>query len=244
MGESVTLTELPAVITFAASSAVGDPLFVGLCGQVYQVHGMDGAVYSLLSQSSLSINARFVFLTSGRCPVVNGERLHYCWSHPGSYFGAVSVQTATGDRLELLAGSASQGYARVALNGRELSVGNGSLVEGYGMSVLRSTSHALHIVVGNYELRLENSDAFINLVAIRVTDWQQLLAVDQPHGLLGQTWSNEACTADKRRQRQTNADGTMSLPHVIEGDVDDYATSSDDLFATDCMYNKFATAQS
>lgn len=203
---------------------------------------MNGVVYNLLSQSSLSINARFVFLSAGRCPIVNGVPLTYCWSHPGSYFGALSVQTAAGGRLELEAGSAVDGYTRVELNGQQLVGSDTNRTSSASILVSRSDSHTVQVQVGNYELSIENSDHFINLVAVRVLNWQQLTQVDTPHGLLGQTWSDQACSADKRRTRRLNQDGTMSLRHVIEGEVDDYAVMSDDMFGTDSVYNRFIQA--
>ncbi len=36
--------------------------FVGLSGQSFQVHGMDGAVYALISDENMQLNARFAFL--------------------------------------------------------------------------------------------------------------------------------------------------------------------------------------
>ena len=53
------------------SRVVGDPFFVGLLGQQYQVHGIDGAVYSLISLQYMQLNSRFSFLAGPRpCPVI------------------------------------------------------------------------------------------------------------------------------------------------------------------------------
>ena len=69
----------PAYVAPAATSpptsVLGDPMFTGLLGQVYQVHGMDGAVYNLISEPACQVNARFVFLSSGVCPTVQGVAL-------------------------------------------------------------------------------------------------------------------------------------------------------------------------
>ena len=51
---------IPAAGT--GGSARGDPQFVGLRGQSFQVHGIDGAVYALISEEHTAVNARFVFL--------------------------------------------------------------------------------------------------------------------------------------------------------------------------------------
>ena len=78
------------------SSIVGDPQFVGLRGQQYQVHGIDGAVYNLISERSTQVNARFAFLTQGSCPVIGGVADSNCWSHPGSYLAELSFQQVGG----------------------------------------------------------------------------------------------------------------------------------------------------
>jgi hypothetical protein len=71
---------------------VGDPMSLGLRGQSYQVHGIDGAVYNLIFAEDLQVNSRFEFLTDGTCPVISGVPLHNCWSHAGSYLGAIGIQ--------------------------------------------------------------------------------------------------------------------------------------------------------
>ena len=57
----------------------GDPSCVGLRGQSFQVHGVDGAVYALLSSETLQVNGRFTFLSEGRCPVLDGKTQGDCW---------------------------------------------------------------------------------------------------------------------------------------------------------------------
>ena len=66
---------------------VGDPQFVGLSGQSYQVHGVSGEIYNIVSDVDLQYNSKFVFLNQGACPVVDGKKQKGCWSHPGSYLG-------------------------------------------------------------------------------------------------------------------------------------------------------------
>ena len=58
----------------AAGTVLGDPQFRGFLGQSYQVHGMSGGVYSVISAPSLQLNARFVFLAAGGCPGVRRAR--------------------------------------------------------------------------------------------------------------------------------------------------------------------------
>ena len=207
---------------------LGDPVFVGFLGQRYQIHGMDGATYNLLSQPSLSINAIFVFLDSGSCPVLDGVKATNCWSHPGSYFAAISIQTHVGDHLNIIAGIATTGFHAVRLNGERVKTVKGVEGKGVEVSLQMLSSHSLSLSVDNYCLVVDNSNLFVNLVSIEVVDWQRL-ASDQPHGLLGQTWK----VSQKGRGRE------VAVPYVVEGDVDDYLIASGAVFGTDFVYNKF-----
>jgi len=59
-------------------SVQGDPEFVGLRGQRYQVHGIDGAVYNLISDSLSQVNSRFIYINEkGDCPIIpsTGKRV-------------------------------------------------------------------------------------------------------------------------------------------------------------------------
>ena len=79
----------------------GDPQLVGLLGQSFQVHGIDGAVYSLISHEEAAVNSRFAFLDGPRpCPNkphvwAQGEQpiAITCWSHEGSYLSELEVFT-------------------------------------------------------------------------------------------------------------------------------------------------------
>ena len=209
-------------VNAAASSVKGDPQFVGLRGQSFQVHGLDGAVYALVSSPSTQVNARFAFLSSGLCPPPTIIATQ-CWSHTGSYLGAVSVQErvdgeAELQRLTVEAGAHDVGFASVELDGRLLAVGDSASV-GY-FSVQRPSSHRLEVRTRELHLVLENSDGFINQHAAALVSLQRMTA----HGLLGQTHSAQP--------RHPGA-----LRH-IDGDVDDYVVS--DLFAHDFAYDQFS----
>ena len=197
-------------------SAVGDPSFTGFLGQHYQVHGMADTVYSVISDAMLQLNAQFVFLTEGQCPIMNGKPLTNCWSHPGSYFGSLALQTAEGDRLLIAAGSHSSGFT-LTLNGAPLS----ESVSRTGLSVSIDSSFRAVVEAGLYRMQIENSDMFVNIAGIEVTDWRRLREEVQPHGLLGQTW----------QRRRGGA--------VIEGNVDDYVEADNALFGSQFLYSKF-----
>ena len=251
-GSSSGLATAPTVSLSSSSatapiSVLGDPQFVGLRGQHFQVHGMDGEVYNLIvdrensgsgseSESSsangstndgaasgagvMLVNARFRFLTSGRCPAISEPT--NCWSHPGSYLGEVGVVSAAGSRLHVVSGDWSVGFSAVTLDGAPLLVG--SAVSVNGLSVHVKSSYELSVSIGNFELTLDNSDRFINIAHVRVHHWSALSS----HGLLGQTWR----TPSKGRAN--------SQLKCIEGDVDDYVEKSGDLFGSDLVYGVHA----
>lgn len=197
------------------TSVSGDPQFVGLRGQSYQVHGVAGEVYSIISDEHLQMNSRFVFLSKGDCPVVNGVKQTNCYAHEGSYLGAIGIKTAAGDKLKLVSGPAKTGFAEVSLNGRPVKIGAS---HGNGFMSFNH-SHLVTVQVGNFHMEFDNSDMFINQ-RVRVLDWASLNA----HGLLGQTW---------RQKTYPN-----SVKH-IEGRVDDYVVHGKDLFGDKFLYNQF-----
>ena len=229
-----------------SASARGDPLFIGLLGQRFQVHGLADEVYSIISSPTLQVNARFVFLSHGVCPLSSVPQPGLCFSHPGSYFGSVSVQTQNGQRLLIEAGEAKQGFQSVQLDGRQLLVGDevGS-VEGTGtVTVDGPVGSQLHVrlddpwhvsvQVGLWRLQLDSSDWFVNIAQVQHRDWSALRRQERPHGLLGQTWQRrgEGAGAEKRR---TSSAG----PRDIEGDVDDYVLADRDMWAVPSAYNRF-----
>ena len=218
----------------SGGSVVGDPQFVGLLGQSYQVHGIDGAVYNLISDQAgaLLINARFTFLTAGRCPTrVNATN---CWTHRGSYLTEVGVVAPSGERLYIGSGAADDGFSMVSVDGVELAVGSTyttatttkSAADGTGLTVTRPTAWTVEFAVGNFALTVENSDRFVNLVAVRVVEWDKLSS----HGLLGQTW---------------RAPSTRGIDvAVVEGSVDDYAEADNELMGGGFVYQSVSMEQS
>jgi hypothetical protein len=205
------------------SSVLGDPQFVGLRGQSFQVHGIDGAVYALLSSAYTQVNARFVFLSSGQCPAT-ALIATQCWLHPGSYLGAVSVQEQVDgvvgvQQLLMESGAHSSGFAAVRLNGRQLAVGD-SVTIGAQFSVDVQSSHRVTVHTRQLIFTFDNSDRFINQQVIATVPLDRM----QAHGLLGQTHSS--------------GQHKGAIAH-IEGDVDEYVIASNDLFGIDFVYNQF-----
>ena len=217
---------------------IGDPQFVGLLGQSFQVHGVSGFVYSLIidrggvsvtgdsgsmsgdstsadsgSADSTSadrdstaadravlgptlVNARFIFLSSGRCPPAAAAAAattagSNCWSHPGSYLGELGVVSPAGDRLHIVSGAWDVGFHTVTLNGATMDTHrayNMSTGASAGMDIAVHSPYSVSVTVGAWQLTVDNSDRFVNLVQLRVRrSWAELSTV-RPHGLLGQTW--------------------------------------------------------
>ena len=210
------------------ASVIGDPLFVGLRGQQYQVHGMSGAVYSLISDSQVQLNSRFVFLSSGEClRDSHGRPLYQCWAHPGSYLSSIGIRLADGSSLLVHAGSAHGGFSNVSIDGQPVRIGYNGSIGQQGMRVQYRSLRQLDIThAGVWSMRIENSDGFLNLLQLSVNDWALLTTQLHSHGLIGQTWS---AASD-----QTNR------YHVFEGAVDDYVEANNDLLGCNFLYNRFS----
>jgi hypothetical protein len=217
---------------------VGDPQFVGFLGQRYQVHGVSGEVYNLISDPSLSINAEFVFLSSGRCPrytstdgvQVDQSMATNCFAHPGSYFGRLSFRTANGGRVLIESGGWHEGFSAVMADGREVGVGEEVQVEG-GMQLIRTSSHTVVVSAGLYTMELENSDHFINLQRVSVNDWPRLTSVQRPHGLLGQSW-----------RRWTKEEQRSNEVAEVQGLIDDDKVEGRDMRGVEVVYTRFSPA--
>ena len=219
----------PATPGSAPGGVVGDPQFVGLRGQSFQVHGIDGAVYNIISDASMQLNARFAFLEGPRpCPVMpsTGKVSSACWSHPGSYLSELALRTIGDSRLLLVSGDAATGFTSVTVNGKELAVGATVPLSfgdsGLTGSVRLDSTHEVTVVAGHFSIFVESIDDFVNLrhVSVFPSSWSRLRA----HGLLGQTWQNKRYLGKVRE---------------IEGEVDDYLIEDDDLFGDVFLYNRF-----
>jgi hypothetical protein len=214
--------------------------FVGLRGQRYQVHGVSGFVYSIVSDSALQYNARFVFLDSGRCPQLpiaapthGRRRAADCWSHPGSYLGELGLKTPDGDRVHVVSGAYDVGFALIEVNGQPLAVGDEIKLEGdattaspesdsgSGGVVHRLSTHQLSVCVGAWIFVFDNSDFFMNQ-RVSLLDGVDVSSL-RSHGLLGQTWRAETYPSN--------------VIKYVAGNVDDYVVS--ELFGDDHAFNAF-----
>ena len=212
-GLSVISSSSSVTVSTGPAGVIGDPQFVGLLGQSYQVHGIDGAVYSLISEQAAQVNARFAFLTGPRpCPAVQPSIA--CWSHDGSYLSELGLFTPSA-RLFIRAGPAATGFAAVELNGTTTE-----------LSYEQLSSHRITVTLGSFSLSIDNSDGFVNLAAVTALKPLSQLA---SHGLLGQT-------------HMRAKSGSSGLSGVIEGEVDDYVVEGG-LFAVDSVYNRYGVAE-
>ena len=218
-------------------SVSGDPQFVGLLGQSFQVHGIDGAVYSLITSAAFQLNARFTFLgpsPARKCPVMpsTGEVGRACWTHAGSYLTEVGLRAkgvegegeGEGEEMvRLVGGGAEEGFSVVEVAGRGGKLGRVGVGEEVG-SVRVVSSHEVVLSVGRWVVEVESVDGFVNVrsVTVKGGDLQGL----ESHGLLGQTW------------RRASGAGAVK---EIEGEVDDYVLAEDDVFGSSFLYNRYTS---
>ena len=220
-GPVATVRTDTITIFFTNTAVLGDPQFVGLRGQSYQVHGMDGAIYNLISDKNLQVNSRFVFLTEGQCPIIDGVVDTNCWSHPGSYIGEMSFQQVVDGKLHaalITSGDAKSGFSMVQMDGKEVTVGQ--TVTFGSFSLTRTSAYSVSVQTEQFSFVLSNSDLFINQALASKVSLSKLHA----HGLLGQTHSFKTYPNAVRH---------------IEGEVDDYVIADSDIFGHDFLYNRF-----
>lgn len=186
------------------------------------MHGIDGAVYNLVSSATTQVNAKFVFLDDGKCPIFDGIHARNCWAHSGSYLGAIGVQQVVGDithKLAIVSGSSTQGFASVILNGVSMSV-NDTIERGELFDVVYESSHVVKVSTADFAFTFENSDMFINQGVTARGPLSQLTS----HGLFGQTHNRTVYPT--------------KLKYIV-GDVDDYMIDEGELFGSSFLYNKF-----
>jgi len=215
-------------------SVNGDPQFTGFVGQSYQIHGVSGNVYNVLSTPSFQLNALFTYLESGKC-----RKETTCFSHPGNYFGEVGMvlkdEAGVISQLRVIAGSVDAGM-KVILNDQPLAISADTVQIG-DSSLVFSSAFDLNVQTPEFALKLSNSDMFLNEdIAIntallrKIQNHKQAVkrnekpnASSMPHGLLGQTW--EYKTYGNRWK-------------FIEGQLFEYVLA-DGIFSTGFKYNRF-----
>ena len=167
--------------TSTNAAVYADPFFSGFWGQTFYVHGRPGSVYSILSDRAVQLNALFVFLDSVNCPELAADETARV--HCSSHAGTYMGEMAIR--------TSSGDRLHIVAGGVEL-----------GFS---SVTH-----IGVYELLIENSDRYVDLVHVAVTNWTTLLTELQPSGLMGRTWNSNASMelseADEERYRERDSE--------------------------------------
>jgi len=201
------------------SGGFGDPQFIGLQGQNFQVHGRPDTLFNLISYPShgLAVNSEFVYLSQGKCNYNNTV----CWSHPGTYFGKMGLLLENSTRILVNSGSHKQGLQvyindkRVKPSDNVISFGSGLIhVEDYDRVTIRNL---------DFSITLTNSDMFLNM-DIALLD-KNLLEQGKSKsqssfnsdlsGLLGQTWKLKDYVSSigvKRPYKGTTDDYIVETP--------------------------------
>jgi len=225
------------------SSIHGDPQFVGLQGQSYQVHGLPGEIFNLISSPQFSLTARFKYLNSGTCFYNHTA----CWTHPGTYLDQLGFLIGE-NQLKLVSGEEFEGMS-VWINDFSLpSKYNTTLHSSKGNTTFLSFPHPkqLFITTELFAIEINNADTFFNL-QVQLLDDAVLSSGSQAtivegkynnveeagssvypdvplHGLIGQTWKNIL-------YRNGAA--------IVEGEVDDYMVETRNLFDPNFLFSRF-----
>ena len=221
-----------SVINPTASQMVGDPIIVGLSGQSFQIHGIDGGIYNLISAPTFNLNSEFIFLTGPRlCPIMpsTGRRAQACWTHAGSYLFNLGLVTNS-HRILIESGAAATGFARVQVDDDAVAIGETLAYNDVNVTLTLTSSHECLLQIGVFRLSVESIDNFLNIRSIALS-WPlsvsySTLEESSVHGLIGQTWRPSPLVVGKMK--------------VIDGDSpDEYLLSSQDLYGRDFEYNRY-----
>jgi len=210
--------------SITVATATGDPTIVGLRGQTFQVHGIDGAVYNLISSRTVQLNAVFNYRENGQCPP---HRDILCWSHHGSYIGAVGLMVRSLDNtlvaIEVVSGPAKKGFSIITVQNNTLSISSKQRLYADGLvKITYPDSHHVAIETPLFRFEFDSSDQFLNQRITPLIDLSELMSM---HGIIGQTRS------------------TRLYPHnpikYIEGAVDDYLVEEQNVFGKTFLFNKW-----
>jgi hypothetical protein len=230
---------------------LGDPQFTGFHGQSYQVHGVDGYIYNIISSPDVHINERFVFLEQGHCK----RGMKNCFSHPGSYIGEVGLivrnKPTTNEivhlnseeqnmnlnnsipmsrsfarRINVVAGSWKSGLL-VTIDDHPITAPyiHYELLNSTTATFLLDYSDASHVFIrtAEFDMWFENNDHFMNQkFEMRHRVRTTSTGVLTPHGILGQTWQQKTYNNKFK---------------YIAGDVDDYVMK--DIYSTENINSRF-----
>ena len=182
-------------ISTSAATVLGDPSFTGFHGQKpFQVHGIPGAVFNLLTAAALQLNSLFSFIdreqalsaaemsrvrraSAARLPVTQA------WSHPGTYMAQLGLKLGALEFL-IAAGPYSAGIAYVTLVTEQRNLTVGETVSWCGSSLRLLDQSRLRVQTPLLTFTAVNADGFFNLEQARLLSPS---AQSQLDGLLGQS---------------------------------------------------------
>ena len=154
----------------------GDPVFSGFHGQTYQVHGIAGEVFNLVTTQHLQLNALFVFLDEGQS-ITSAQMAELrtaspasrypttaAWSHPGTYLGAVGLQVES-HGLVVHAGRYAEGFQSVTFDGLAITADHWRFApHAVGPISLRFLAPGrLAVTTAELSFHLVNADGFLNV---------------------------------------------------------------------------------
>ena len=256
------LTSLPNLVvrSFAATAVraaivgcpldagvAGDPTFYGFKGQVYQVHGIAGYLFNLLTSSRLQVNARFDFIDVStsitQSEQANLRHAHSslpstpAWSHPGTYLGELGIRLGASS-LHIVPGAYVLGFTSVSVDGQQAELSSPSYP-----TVILSTSIAtvtlvspsvVRVVTSVLRFDVVNSDGFVNVQRAQLLSSGSAAAA-QIDGILGQS-------ADGERWFPAYGDVDASSDVRDEwqqAQIHDFLIVDGDLFSTDFERNMY-----
>jgi hypothetical protein len=223
------------LVTFAHQSAVsfsavirGDPQFVGLQNQQFQVHGYPGEKFNLISAPKFSVNSNFVYLQNGVCNYNNTE----CWTHPGTYLDVIGFLIGN-NKIRAVSGSHSEGL-RLFINGVLMPISQIHHPLSNTSSsnfVFYPQSDKLVVHTDLFDIELINSNYFFNLrvslLSSQLLHLGSLVSGEHPnvpiHGLIGQTWKDVKYVEGR----------------PYEGEIEDYMITSKNIFDPVFPFSQF-----
>ena len=180
----------------AAATVLGDPFFTGFHGQrSFQVHGVPGAVFNVLTAPELQLNSLFKFIDHGEAmsaaEMNKARRLSFArlpatqpWSHPGTYLSQVGLKLGALE-LVIVAGPYTAGVASVTVRGensKQLAIGDS--VSWCDSSLTWVDASHVKVQTPLLTFTIVNADGFFNLDQARLLSTK---AHSQLDGLLGQS---------------------------------------------------------
>ena len=240
-----TVSTVSFFISAPAATVLGDPSFNGFHGQAaYQVHGIPGEVFNVLTASTLQLNALFTFIDIGeamtaaqmaKARTIRGSALPTTqpWSHPGTYLTEMGLRLGS-LAIHFRAGRYADGLTAKTATGEPLLAGQ-SLTDGVMRVAMSEDGHSAVVSHPLVRFSIVNSDGFFNIDRASLLSSTAITGLD---GLLGQSADPEW-----RAGRGEEFEEHMLLDYWVSSAVQHSTFTS--LFSSEFKANKFqaGTAQ-